>query len=215
MNDKQLESIINLHRTTSKLKTMLRQGWLGWKVEDDRIESIAEHIFGTCMLAISIYASEKMDLDISKVITMLVLHETEEIIIGDLTPFDTEKLQTQKIDGRNAVLQIFKDFPNSQYFLDIIEEFEQNETKEAKFALFCDKFECDLQARLYEGKFHLDKVDKKIMTDPRTVALVDKGFNTGSQIFLQHSKPRYQGIFLELANKLEEMEEEEKQGVTK
>lgn len=206
MNDKQLENIINLHKITCKLKTTLRQGWLSWKVEDVRIESIAEHIFGTCMLAIGIYSTEKIDLDISRVITMLVLHETEEIIIGDLTPFDTEKLKTSKVDGRKAVLEIFKDFPNSKYVLDIIQEFEDNQTKEAKFALFCDKFEADLQSKLYEGHYNLEKVDNHILNDERMIALNKKGFNKVSQYFLQNDKPRYTGVFLELANKLEKLE---------
>lgn len=207
MKDFELEKIIEFHKITSKLKIMLRQGWLSWKVENKRIESIAEHIFGACMLAIGIYSTEKSDLDIDKIIMMLVLHETEEILIGDLTPFDSEKLKTKKEDGRNAVLSIFKDFPNSKYFLDIIQEFEDCETEEAKFALYCDKFENDLQAYIYEGSYNFDKIDKNILNDKRVLAINEKGFTKASQIVLQNDKPRYKdGIFLELANKLEELE---------
>lgn len=133
MKEEDLLKIIKLHELTCKLKTTLRQGWLCWKVEDVRIESIAEHIFGTCMLAMGIYAAQKSDIDINKVFVMLVLHETEEIIIGDLTPFDIDKNKTKKIDGRNAVLKIFEGFSNAQCFIDIIEEFEEGKTKEASF----------------------------------------------------------------------------------
>lgn len=198
--------IIELHKLSTKLKTTLREGWVRWKVENTRIESIAEHVFGTCMLAVGILSSLNLDLNINKIITMLMLHETEEIIIGDITPFDKQAILTKKEDGRNAVLSIFKDFPNSQHFLDIIEEFEECKTKEAKFAKQCDKFEADLQSWYYKDNFCIDKVDREILNDSRIVALQEKGYNRICDWFLQNDKKHYEDHFIEMANYLEELQ---------
>ena len=51
------------------------------------------------MLAIAIHSEYKMDIDISKAIQMLVIHELEEVIIGDITPFDNVT-QQQKEENR-------------------------------------------------------------------------------------------------------------------
>ena len=73
------QKIIDLYFVTNKLKNVLRQGWLNWQVEGVRIESIAEHIYGTLMLAVSICANTNQDIDLNKVALMLALHEVEEI----------------------------------------------------------------------------------------------------------------------------------------
>lgn len=206
MEKEQFLKIFELYKLTAKLKNTLRQGWVKWCVEGERVESVAEHVFGTCMLAMSIYAETKPKVDIDKVILMLVLHETEEILIGDITIEEVGKLKTKKEDGRKAVLDIFKDFGNAEHFLSFIEEFEAKETPEAIFANHCDKFEADLQAFHYEGKFNIDKVDKKILELPQLQELKNNGYSKVSQFFLQNDKCRFSGDFLEMANFLEEME---------
>ena len=38
----------------------------------------------------------------------------------------------------------------------MIHEFDARETKEAKFAYFCDKLECDIQSKLYDEEASAD-----------------------------------------------------------
>ena len=210
MTDIEFRRILDLHELCCRLKKTLRTGWINWQVRDDRIESVAEHIFGTCMLAVGVFSTEKFDIDINKVITMIMLHETEEIIIGDITMFDYEKLKTKKIDGHQAVLEVFKDFPNAEHFLSIIEEFEANKTPEARFAKMCDKFEADLQARLYEGKYAISDVEDRFFKDQRTIDEINAGYDTVSEQFLQNDMPRYDGVFKEMADYLKYIEKQEK-----
>jgi len=205
-NKDNIDKILDFYFLTHKLKETMRQGWLGWKVKDVRLESIAEHIFGTIMLATSIYSNTDSKIDMNKVALMLALHETEEIVIGDLTPFDTSQNKTKRQDGKVAVERVFGECPNKQYFLDIIEEFEKRETLEAKFAFQCDKLEADLQAYIYEGHYDLEKVSDKMTNDERVVALNQKGFNKVSQLFLQNDKHYFSDVFLDLADRLEEKE---------
>ena len=53
--------------------------------EKERLESVAEHIYGCLILAIAINSEYKLNLDMYKVLKMLTLHELEEVLMGDLT----------------------------------------------------------------------------------------------------------------------------------
>ena len=79
-----------------KLKEILRQGYIVWGVKRDRIESVAEHVFGSMILAVSLYSQLKLSLDLNKVLEMITYHELEEIEIGDLTVFDDKSGQKNR-----------------------------------------------------------------------------------------------------------------------
>jgi len=209
MDKQEFDKIFNLYLLCNKLKTTLRQGWVRWEYDGERAESIAEHIFGVCMLAVSIYSSRKMNIDIQKVITMLALHETEEIVIGDITPLDFDDLNTKAEKGRKAVLQVFKDFDYAGEFISLIDEFSENKTKEAKFANQCDKFEADIQAYLYEKDFQTDKVNKNFWKDERIVKLNSQGYHKICELFLQNDKVKFSDVILEMAENLEKLEKED------
>ena len=49
---------------------------------------MAEHVYGTCMLAIAIDSEFDFCIDLQKVILMIVIHELDELELGDLTPYD-------------------------------------------------------------------------------------------------------------------------------
>lgn len=200
MQKNQIINIIKTYQLTQRLSHTLRRGWVLWKLDNDRIQSIAEHIFNTCMLAVTMQATHPTPLDINKVITMLMLHETEEIIIGDLTPYDDRSHKTQ--DGRKAVLEIFKDFPNAEEFLNIIQEFEENTTPEAKFALQCDKLEANIFAYLHNEEFKLNQVDDKIYNNPQILEWRNQGYPSVAEWFILSDMDIYQNDFLDIANYL-------------
>ena len=199
------QKILELYFVTNKLKTVLRQGWINWQVEGVRVESIAEHIYGTLMLAVSICANTNQNIDLYKVALMLALHEVEEIIIGDIAFFDIEKAKTKKQDGKRAIEEIFKDCVNKDEFLNIIAEFEDCKTNEAKFAKACDKLEADLQAYLYRNNFNYDKVNPKFYEDERIKDFIARGKNEVYQMFIDKDKNHFEGIFMDLAKNLEEL----------
>lgn len=198
-----VQKIVDLYFVTNKLKHVLRQGWINWQVEGIRVESIAEHIYGTLMLAVSICANTNQDVDLYKVALMLALHEIEEIIIGDIAFFDTERAKTKKEDGKRAVEKIFENCANKQEFLAVIAEFEECKTKEAKFAKACDKFEADLQAYLYRNNFNYDKVNPNFYEDERIKDFIARGKSEVHQMFIDNDKKYYEGIFMDLAKYLE------------
>ena len=88
--EQKIRNLLQFYLLATELKNKIRSGWKVWNIERERIESVAEHIYGVCILAISIDSQFELGIDLYKVVMMLVLHEIEEIKIGDLTPFDKQ-----------------------------------------------------------------------------------------------------------------------------
>lgn len=143
------ESVVKYYVLCNKLKNVVRTGWKNFEIKSDRLESVAEHIYGTQMLAIAVKSEYEYNVDIEKVLKMLAVHETEEILIGDLTMFEISKEDKERI-GHDAVKKIFAGLIDGEEYENMISEFDERETEEAKFAYYCDKLEADLQARIYD-----------------------------------------------------------------
>ena len=155
------ERVIKYYVLCNKLKNTIRTGWKDWHVNKDRIESVAEHIYGVQMLAIAMKSEYKYDIDLEKVILMLAVHELGEIIIGDLTPFQITKDNKIKIE-HEAVHNILKDLLDGEIIENLFLEFDERKTPEAKFSYQCDKLECDLQAKLYKDAVDLNNQEDNI-----------------------------------------------------
>lgn len=186
------QNVIEYYVLCNKLKNIIRTGWLDWKVKRKRIESVAEHIYGTQMLALAIYSEYKYEIDIKKVILMLALHELEEIKIGDLTPFQITKEEKKKI-GKKAVEDIIKNLNIKEDIDKIIDEFDERITKEALFAHHIDKLECDLQCKLYDEEKCVDLNNQEGNTtyDYKEVQEYVKNNDSWSKMWLNFDKKRY------------------------
>lgn len=152
------ENVIKYYVMCNKLKNVIRTGWKNWNVERERVESVAEHIFGVQMLAIAMKSEYEYDIDIMKVVFMLAVHELGEIVIGDLTMFEISKEEKAKRE-KDAVHKILCGLLDGKEIENLFTEFDSHSTKEAMFAYQCDKLECDLQSKLYdeEGCVDLNK----------------------------------------------------------
>lgn len=197
------ESVIRYYVLCNKLKNIIRTGWKDWNVKRDRIESVAEHIFGVQMLAIAIKSQYEYDIDISKVILMLALHELEEIYIGDLTQFQISKEEKEKL-GHEAINKVLKDLLDKKQILELILEFDERKTKEAIFAYHCDKLECDLQCKLYdeENCVDLSLQDKNQTFNDQLVQKLLQEEKTWSGMWLSfgQNKYNYDENFLKISN---------------
>ena len=149
------KSVIEFVVLCNKLKNIVRTGWKDWGVERERVESIAEHVYGVQMLAVAMWSQYGYDIDISKVLSMLAVHELEETVIGDLTLFQIDKETKEKM-GHIAVKKILSSLSKGQSIESLIHEFDERKTKEAAFAFQCDKLECDIQSRIYDEEHCVD-----------------------------------------------------------
>lgn len=186
------ENVINYYVICNRLKNIIRTGWKNWNVQRERIESVAEHIFGVQMLAIAMKSEYKYDVDIMKVIYMLAVHELGETIIGDLTQFQISKDEKEKLE-HEAVNKILSGLLDGNQIEQLFLEFDAHNTKESMFAYQCDKLECDLQSKLYdeEGCVDLNKQDgNDILKNPRVQELLKAGASW-STMWLQFGQQVY------------------------
>lgn len=171
------ENVLKYYLLCNKLKNVIRTGWKDWNVKAERLESVAEHIYGVQMLALAMNSEFHYDINIMKVLYMLAVHELEEIYIGDLTLFQISSSQ-KKLLGHEAVSKVLGSLIKKEEIQEIIEEFDARITKEAKFAYHCDKLECDLQSKIYDERNLVDlndQQDNKTFYDERVQKFLKEG----------------------------------------
>lgn len=188
------DNILKFYLLATSLKNKIRQGSIYWNVTAPRRESIAEHVYDTCILAIAIHSEYNVNVDISKVLKMLVIHELEEIIIGDITPFDNVTLKEKEEIGKKAVADIVSCLEKKENYINLTNEFNARETKEAMFAHLCDKLDFDLQMKLYTdmGYIKLDKNNTSPVFENEFIKkLIENGATSPNEIFYKYDLPKY------------------------
>ena len=195
-------NVIEFYVLCNKLKDVIRTGWKLWGVERNRVESVAEHVYGTQMLALVMWQEYKYQIDIKKVLVMLAVHELEEIIIGDLTFFDVDKDAKNKM-GHDAIKKILSKLEKGEKIDNLIIEFDERKTPEAKFAFFCDKLEADLQCKLYDEQNCVDiktKLDKYADDVKVKEALEREKSWSGAWLYFSQDRYKYDENFLKVSN---------------
>lgn len=186
------KNVVNYYVICNELKYAIRAGWKDWHVKSDRLESVAEHIYGVQMLAIAMQSEYQYDIDINKVILMLAIHELGETIIGDITQFEITKEEKEKIE-RESVKDILKDLLDGNKIEELFLEFDQRKTKEAIFAYQCDKLECDLQCKIYGEENRVDLSNQegnKAYNHPLVKSLLDENL-TWEEMWLKFGQTVY------------------------
>ena len=197
------KNVLDFYVLCNKLKNVIRTGWTDWHVNKERIESVAEHVYGAQMLAIAMCSEYKYDIDIFRVVFMLAVHEMEEILIGDLTQFQISKEEKEKI-GHEAIEKVLSSLASKEFVKSIIIEFDERKTKEADFAYHIDKLECDIQCKLYDEQGTVDVYDVKNKLnfhDPDVEKMLDEG-KTWSDMWMSFGQKRYNydANFTEVSN---------------
>ena len=197
------EKVINYYVLCNKLKNVIRTGRKDWNVQRERLESVAEHIFGVQMLAIAMKSEYNYDVDILKVIMMIAIHELWETVIWDLTEFQISREEKEKIE-HEAVHKILKDLVDGEQLEKLFLEFDTHKTKEANFAYQCDKLECDLQCKLYDEEWWVDlnKQESHTAIENERVQNLLKENKTWSEMWLGYDKENihYDVNFKEIIN---------------
>ena len=191
------KSIMSFYLLATQLKDKIRSGWdeSHWNVSKERIESVAEHVYGTCILALAINSEFDSDLDIAKVLKMLVLHEIGEVIIGDITPFDNVTPEEKQRIEHVAMEKVLGNLIKKEEYLSLLLEFDERKTKEAIFARHCDKLEADIQAKVYQDSGNFPDVhvaqEENINLKKRVQPIVEKGAKTCFDVLYEFDKSLY------------------------
>ena len=138
--DERLKKQLDFILEADKVKNIMRQTYLA---DGKRKENDAEHSWHLALMAVLLkeYAPEEVDL--SKVIPMVLIHDLVEIDAGDTYAYDEEGQKTQHERESRAADRIYSLLPEDQKkkLRDIWEEFEEGETAEAKFAHTMDNIQ--------------------------------------------------------------------------
>lgn len=138
-------------REIDKEKFIKRQTYLTDGVQK---ENDAEHAWHMAVmtLLLSEYANE--EIDVLKTISMLLIHDLVEIDAGDTYAYDEEGKKTKKQREEKAAERIFGILPEEQgrYLRSLWDEFEAQQTKEAKFARTMDNIQPTMLNAATDGK---------------------------------------------------------------
>jgi putative hydrolases of HD superfamily len=142
----QIEQVYKLIVSAEGLKRELRHSWLS----DGRQESVADHCWQLCLMALLLMPLTDKPLDQGKVLKLLIIHDLPEAVVGDVPVFDCVSISDKALkfraehDGLKGMIDGLgaKQAENiEQLWL----EFEAKTTIEARFAHALDKLEAQVQ----------------------------------------------------------------------
>lgn len=166
-------NIIKFYITANKLKNVIRTGWKEVKISADRLESVAEHVYGSLVLAITIDSEYKLNLDMLKVLKMITINELSKVNLdSESTPINPVSKEDRINNAKRIISEITEGLVNKDELLDLLDEYNSLETNEAKFARNICKLESDLQAKIYDlnGEFNLENAIEDAKNYPKDLA---------------------------------------------
>lgn len=179
--DERLKKQMDFLLEVDKLKFIYRQTYLS---NGERKENDAEHSWHLALMAVLLQEYSNEPVDVTKVMTMVLIHDLVEIDAGDTYAYDTAGNQTKREREVKAAQRIFGILPKDQEeaFRALWEEFEAYETPEAKFAHVCDNMQPFMLNHATGGRSWQEHGVKKSQVLGRNSRLAD-GSETMKQYF--------------------------------
>ncbi|MDR6726737.1 putative hydrolase of HD superfamily [Paenibacillus amylolyticus] len=133
-----------------KLKTIERQTRI---IHGDRRENDAEHSWHLAMMALILQGHANQNVDLLKVMKMLLVHDLVEIDAGDTFAYDTVGYTDKYEREIQAANRLFGLLPQAQAeeLMNLWLEFEAKETPEAAFASSLDRMQPVIHNHQNEG----------------------------------------------------------------
>ncbi|MDE2999781.1 MAG: HD domain-containing protein [Gemmatimonadota bacterium] len=140
MDADRLERQIAFITEIDKLKQVLRRTYL---IDGERRENSAEHSWHLAVMAVLLSEYAREELDLARVVKMLLLHDVVEIDAGDTFAYDEAAHADKEERERRAAERIFNLLPADMAgeAFALWEEFEAGATPEAKYAEALDRLQ--------------------------------------------------------------------------
>lgn len=166
-----------------QLKSVLRKSKI--QSAGNRAENSAEHSWHVALVALLLqeYANEQVD--ISKVVKMLLIHDVVEIDAGDIIVYDVKAREANYDNEVAAAKRLFGMLPEAQgnELLDLWLEFEHHTSPEARFAKALDRLIPMLLNYHNQGQSWIEnQVHKEQVLD------INKSIEHGSQTLWNYAK---------------------------
>ncbi len=138
--NKRLKQQLSFSLEIDKEKNIFRQTSLSGH---GRKENDAEHAWHMAIMAYILQEYANEPVDIARCMLMCLIHDIVEIDAGDTYAYDARGLETQKEREDAAKERIFSMLPEDQkaFLISVFDEFEENNTPEAKFAHAMDNLQ--------------------------------------------------------------------------
>jgi len=141
------EEIVDVLSLAENLKTEMRHSWLS----DGRRESVAEHTWLMSVAAVLMSPHLEHSVDLGQTLKLIALHDIAEAITGDIPYFEESSRKDTKFADEAAAMETMRAMlpaASGQLLLELWREYEDCETREAKFARALDKLEVQHQHNL-------------------------------------------------------------------
>ncbi len=147
--DSRLERQLAFLIEIDKVKSIYRKSRL---FDASRFENDAEHSWTIAIMAVLLREYANFEVDIEKVVLMLLIHDIVEIDAGDTFLYAADR-DAAALKEEKAAERIFGLLESDQKnrFFELWKEFEEKKTNEAQFAAVFDRLEPLLQNYLTEG----------------------------------------------------------------
>ena len=138
MNSERLAQQLQFILEIDRLKGVLRRSLL---LDSHRRENSAEHSWHLAMMALVLAEHANEPVDLLRTLKLVLVHDIVEVDAGDTYAYDTEGHEDKVERERLAASRIFGLLPVDQAaeLSNLWEEFEEQYTPEARFALALDR----------------------------------------------------------------------------
>ena len=143
MQPSELADVLTFLRAAEALKTTARSGW----TSAGRQESVAEHTWRLCLMALVLHPSFP-DVDFARLVKICIVHDLGEAIGGDVPAPEQARLAGGKAaDERRDLLLLLAPLPPAlrDEITALWDEYEAARSPEARLAKALDKLETILQ----------------------------------------------------------------------
>jgi len=156
----ELNGALKLLQGGNQLKRTARTGWVQRGVSDP--ETVAAHSFGVvwAVSVLALYIDEEIDL--GKALLMAALHDLPEAVTSDI-PSPTWRMMPPEVKpalDKMALTKVLDGNSRAAFMLDIYDEFELAESREAKLVRDADGIDLFVQAIAYELEQGNRKIDQ-------------------------------------------------------
>jgi putative hydrolase of HD superfamily len=162
-----LDSILDFLILIDRFKKVERRAFLG---DLSRRENSAEHSWHMAVVAMVLARETGFEGDLSRVLSMVLVHDLVEIYAGDAFAYDAAARAAAAQKEDEAAKRLFGMLPADlgAAFDALWREFEARETPEARLAYACDRVQGFLQAYLSDGSSWVEAKVERRQTWERT-----------------------------------------------
>ena len=164
MNNDKYKRLIETAERSFALKDAKRAGWVKENIPDP--ESVADHSFGTALLIILYFSIFNTPLNREKCLMFALLHDLPEAMTGDIAIGQGIE-KTEKIRREKEAIKVLAQTLDSEEISNLWNEYESQESEEARLVKDFNKIENVIQERYYNIKYVRENPNRflEIMND--------------------------------------------------